>query len=74
MLEKKSVAKEAREDFWRHQRHLNELKREKTEMALSLGKANKEKSNKDSIIQKQKSELITLKKTVSLCDTECVCV
>ena len=66
MVERSSAAKMAEDKSQHQKRLLTELRRERSEMAQTLGKANKEKNTKETIIQKQKAQIERLKITVSI--------
>ena len=66
MLERSCAAKMAEDKSQHQKRLLTELRRERSEMAQTLGKANKEKNTKETIIQKQKAQIEQLKITVSI--------
>ena len=73
-MEQTSAARSLREESKRHNREMTQLRREQTVAAQTLGKANKEKNKKESIIQRQNSELIALKQAVILFNTLCIII
>ena len=66
MVERSCAVKMAEDKSQHQKRLLAELRRERSEMAQTIGKANKEKNTKETIIQNQKAQIERLKITVSI--------